>query len=147
MKNAKLSLALLLTAAVALTVARADDSMNTPAPAAPAAPLPPASTQTGVTYATNIKPIFQTDCIKCHNSAGPKKPKAGLALDSLAGVLKGSRHGKVIVPGDSAHSVLVLAVAHVGDDPDSFMPKGQDAKMLTPEQIGLIRAWIDQGAK
>jgi mono/diheme cytochrome c family protein len=155
MKTAKLSLALLLTAAVGFTIVRADDSTNAPASGngmagmapAPAAMLPPDSTQTNVTYDVNIKPIFQASCIKCHNSTGPKKPKAGLALDTLAGVLKGSRDGSVITVGDSAHSDLVLAVAHMGDDPDSFMPKGKNAKMLTPDQIGLIRAWIDQGAK
>jgi mono/diheme cytochrome c family protein len=150
MKTAKLSLALLLTAAVGFALVRADDSTNAPAVApAPAAPatLPPDSTQTNVTYDADIKPIFQASCIKCHNSAGPKKPKAGLALDTLAGVLKGSRDGTVITLGDSAHSDLVMSVAHMGDDPDSFMPKGKNAKMLTPEQIGLIRAWIDQGAK
>ncbi|HTV75858.1 MAG TPA: c-type cytochrome domain-containing protein [Candidatus Baltobacteraceae bacterium] len=105
--------------------------------------LPPASTKTGVTYVTDIKPVFDTACVKCHNSA--KKPKAGLALDSLAGILKGSRDGKVVIAGNSAKSDLVLAVAHVGD-PDSFMPKGKGAKKLTDDQIGLIRAWIDQGA-
>ena len=108
------------------------------------AKLPAASTKTGVTYATDIKPIFDATCVKCHDSA--KRPKAGLALDSLEGALKGSKDGKVIIPKDSAKSDLVLSVAHVGD-PDTFMPKGKGAKKLTDEQIGLIRAWIDQGAK
>jgi len=108
----------------------------------PAPTLPPASTKTNVTYATDIKPIFDASCLKCHDST--KKPKAHLALDSLEGALKGSKDGKVITPGDSAKSALVLSVAHVGD-PDTFMPK--HAKPLTPDQIGLIRAWIDQGAK
>ena len=108
------------------------------------ATLPPASTKTGVTYDTDIKPIFDTSCVKCHDST--KKPKAGLALDSLAGTLKGSKDGTVVTPGNSAKSDLVLAVAHVGD-PDSFMPKGRNAKPLTADQVGLIRAWIDQGAK
>jgi mono/diheme cytochrome c family protein len=110
----------------------------------PAAPtLPPASTKTGVTYATDIKPIFDAVCLKCHDSKKPKQA-AKLSLDTLAGVLKGSKGGQVIVPGNSTKSHLVLSVAHIGD-PDSFMPK--KAKPLTPEQIGLIRAWIDQGAK
>ncbi len=158
MKIAKLTLAVLVTATVGLAVARADDSTNaqpsgngmagTPGMSpAPAATLPPDSTKTGVTYATDIRPIFQANCFKCHDSTGPKKPKAGLALDILAGVLKGSRDGAVITVGNSAHSDLVLAVAHMSDDPDTFMPKGKNAKMLKPEQIGLIRAWIDQGAK
>jgi mono/diheme cytochrome c family protein len=108
------------------------------------ADLPPAATKTGVTYATDIKPIFDASCAKCHTS--DKKPKAGLALDTLEGTLKGSKDGPVVTPGNSAKSDLVLAVAHAGD-PDDFMPKGRDAKPLTADQISLIRAWIDQGAK
>ncbi|HVU27900.1 MAG TPA: c-type cytochrome domain-containing protein [Verrucomicrobiae bacterium] len=109
------------------------------------AKLPPASTKTGVTFDKDIKPIFDAACLKCHDSTKPKIA-AKLSLDTLAGTLKGSRDGAVVKPGDSAHSDLVLSVAHVGD-PDSFMPKGKGAKKLTDEQIGLIRAWIDQGAK
>jgi mono/diheme cytochrome c family protein len=108
------------------------------------AKLSPAATKTGVTFATDIKPIFDATCVKCHD--GTKKPRAGLALDTLAGTLKGSKDGKVVTVGDSAHSDLVLSVAHVGD-PDTFMPKGKEAHKLTDDQIGLIRAWIDQGAK
>ena len=114
-------------------------------PAAPAAPkeLPPVSTKTGVTYATDIKPIFDASCIKCH---GDMKPGAGIVLTSLESTLKGGKEGKILTPGDSTKGHLVMSVAHIGD-PQSFMPKGRMAKALTPEQIGLIRAWIDQGAK
>jgi hypothetical protein len=128
----KLPLAITLVAAFGLAVAHAD--------------LPPASTKTGVTFDTDIKPIFMATCMPCHSSTGPRKPRAGLALDTLAATVKGGRDGAVLKAGDSAHSDLVLSVAHVGD-PDGFMPKGKDAKPLTPDQIGLIRAWIDQGAK
>ncbi len=109
------------------------------------AKLPPAATKTGVTYATDIKPIFDASCLQCHDS---KKSRQGgmLSLDTLAGALKGTRDGKIITVGDSAHSDLVLSVAHIGDQ-DTFMPRGRNAKKLTDEQIGLIRAWIDQGAK
>ncbi|MGO8766316.1 MAG: c-type cytochrome domain-containing protein [Limisphaerales bacterium] len=110
----------------------------------PPASIPPASTKAGVTYDTDIKPIFDSSCLRCHTST--KNPKAHLALDSLAGVLKGSENGPVIVPGDSSKSILVKAVAHVGD-PFSWMPKGFNTKKLSDDQIGLIRAWIDQGAK
>ena len=129
--------ALTLVAFGTALVVSADDAKLT-------ATLPPAAAKTGVTYATDIKPIFDAACLKCHD--GTKKPRAGLALNTLEGTLKGSRDGKVVTPGDSAHSDLILSVAHMGD-PDTFMPKGKSAKPLTPEQIGLIRAWIDQGAK
>jgi mono/diheme cytochrome c family protein len=133
-------LVILLAVTLGIAAAFADDSK----PEA-AKPLPPPSKKTGVTYAANIKLIFDGNCIDCHSST--KKAKAHLELDSLAGVLKGSRDGAVVIPGNSAKSQLVLSVAHVGDDPDTFMPKGKHAHKLSDEQIGLIRAWIDQGAK
>jgi hypothetical protein len=108
--------------------------------------LPPASSKTGVTYATDIKPILEKSCTKCHDG---EKPKARLRLDSLEGVLKGGEDGKVVKPGDSAGSMLVHNVAHAGD-PDAYMPPPRNKHgilALTKEQIGLIRAWIDQGAK
>ena len=89
--------------------------------------------------------MFDKSCVKCH---GPQKAKGKLHLDTLEGVVKGSEDGKVIESGNSAQSVLVQNVAHLGD-PDDYMPppKNKDhIAQLTPEQIGLIRAWIDQGA-
>jgi mono/diheme cytochrome c family protein len=115
--------------------------------AADTAQLPPASTKTGVTYATDIKPVFDASCVKCHSG---DKPKAKLKLDSLENALKGSKDGKVVIPGNSAKSPLVLNVAHLANDKDSWMPplhNKANIGPLTPEQIGLIRAWIDQGAK
>jgi hypothetical protein len=109
--------------------------------------LPPAATQQGVTYAADIKPIFDHSCTKCHSG---DKPKGHLKLDSLAGALKGGKDGKVIVVGDSAKSMLILNVAHLSEDDDDWMPPLHNRAgipPLTPQQIGLLRAWIDQGAK
>lgn len=114
--------------------------------AALAGELPPASDKKDVTFAADIQPIFEKSCINCH---GAEKQKAKLRLDSLEATLKGGEDGKVIEVGNSAKSSLVLSVAHVGD-PDHFMPKapkGKKVEPLTAEQVGLIRAWIDRGAK
>ena len=108
------------------------------------AKLPPASDKKDVTYATDIKPIFDATCVKCHDTA--KKRAAGIGLDTLEATLKGGKAGKIVVVSDSTKSDLVLSIAHTGD-PDTFMPKGKGAKKLSDEQIGLVRAWIDQGAK
>ncbi len=108
--------------------------------------VPAASDKQGVTYAGDIKAIFDHSCTRCH---GPEKPKAHLRLDSLEGTLKGSEDGKVIQPGNSLGSVLVQNVSHAGD-PDDYMPPPRNRghiPPLTKEEIGLIRAWIDQGAK
>lgn len=136
-----------------------------PAPAR----LPPPAAKSGVTYAADIRPLFEVSCFRCH---GADRQKGKLRLDSLAAVLKGSEDGPVVIPGDSAKSPLVVAIARL--DPDSAMPpmrkphgggpnKGAapagsrpaggppgappPAQPLTPEQVGLVRAWIDQGAK
>ena len=109
--------------------------------------LPPASTKTGVTYATDMKPIFDASCVKCHSG---DKPKARLHMDTLEGVLKGTKEGKIVTAGDSANSPIIKAVAHTATDQDDWMPPLKNKSgiaPLTPEQIGLIRAWIDQGAK
>ena len=108
--------------------------------------LPPASDKQGLTYEKDIKRIFDESCVKCHSG---EKPKAKLRLDSLDAAMKGGTDGKVIKPGDSAHSMLVINVAHLGDEDDYMPPPKNKAKIgpLTKEQIGIIRAWIDQGAK
>jgi mono/diheme cytochrome c family protein len=116
--------------------------------AAPATtPLPPASTKTGLTYATDIKPIFDANCVKCHSG---DKPKAHLNFETLAGILKGNKWGPPLKVGDGANSLLVKAAAHQMKDKDGWMPPMPNkagAKTLTPEQIGLVIAWINQGAK
>lgn len=108
--------------------------------------LPPAATKTPVTYEADIKPIFETSCVKCH---GAEKPKAGLRLNSLEGTLKGTKDGKVVEPGNSTKSSLLISVACIGDEEEWMPPKNNKAKIapLTKEQVGLVRAWIDQGAK
>ena len=108
--------------------------------------IPPASTAKDVTYAKDIKPIFEKSCFKCH---GSEKQKGKLRLDSLEAALKGGEGGKVIEPGNSAGSILVANIAHVGDEDEYMPPPDNKDKIppLTKEQIGLIRAWIDQGAK
>jgi mono/diheme cytochrome c family protein len=93
-----------------------------------------------VDYARDVQPIFATNCYSCH---GEKKQQSGFRLDRKADALKGGDIGKPIVPGKSAESPLIQYVA--GTDKDLNMPpKGE---RLTAEQIGILRAWIDQGAE
>ena len=108
--------------------------------------LPPPSDRKDVTFEKDIKPLFDKSCVGCH---GAEKPKGKLRLDTLEATLKGGVDGKVLEPGKSAGSFLVANIAFLGDE-DDFMPPPKNKlglKQLTPEQIGLIRAWIDQGAK
>ena len=102
--------------------------------------LPPAATRP-VDFTKDIEPLLANSCFSCH---GPKKQEAGMRLDSKADALKGGDEfgAKVLQPGKSAESILVQAVAHA--HPDLKMPK--KGERLTAEQVGLVRAWIDQGA-
>lgn len=83
--------------------------------------LPPASTQSGVTYAKDIRPLFEASCINCH---GERRQRAGLRLDSLEAVLQGSDEIKVVIPGNSKESPLVHAVAQI-DDETAMPPRRQ----------------------
>jgi mono/diheme cytochrome c family protein len=148
----------LLTASLSLVLLaiHAASADLAPAPAASPASLPPPSPRTDVTYAADIRPIFEVNCLRCH---GADRARGDIHLDTLEGALKGGEDGKIILPGDSARSPLVLAVARV--DERSAMPPIRKprpggppptagktpAQPLTAEQVGLIRAWIDGGAK
>ncbi|HZI31701.1 MAG TPA: c-type cytochrome domain-containing protein [Candidatus Binatia bacterium] len=136
MNTSKLIILALTASFAAAAAAPADD-----------AKLPAASDKAGITYATDIKPIFDNSCVKCHSG---DHAKARLHLDSLEGAMKGTKHGKVIIPGDPEKSQLVQAVGHLSKDDQDWMPPLHNKagiKPLTQEQISLIMGWIKQGAK
>lgn len=102
--------------------------------------LPPASGRT-LDFAKDIQPIFMANCLTCH---GPEKQKGGYRVDVKDVALKGGdNYAPSIRPGKSAESPLIHFVAGLVED--MVMP--QKGGLLTPEQIGLLRAWIDQGAE
>jgi len=108
--------------------------------------LPPASDRKGLTYEKDIKPIFEKSCLKCHSG---QKPKSKYRIDTLANAIKGGESGDAaIIPGNSAKSPMVHNVSDLVEDME--MPptdKRDKYPALTKEQIGILRAWIDQGAK
>jgi mono/diheme cytochrome c family protein len=112
-----------------------------PAPLTPAqiASLP-APADRAIDFVRDIKPILQNSCVKCH---GRGRSKGGFSLETRDALLEGGDGGPAIVPGASQGSHLIALVA--GLDPDLVMP--QKGSRLKPEQIGLLRAWIDQGAR
>src|SRR3954468_9514084 len=79
--------------------------------------LPPAASRADLTYEKDIRPLFQASCLRCH---GEQRARGDLRLDTLDAVLKGGKDGKVVEPGDSKKSRLLIAVAQL--DPESAMP-------------------------
>ena len=105
---------------------------------AAAAQLPPPASGP-VDFKRDIEPIFQARCVACHGAAMQMN---GLRLDGREPALAGGSSGAAIVPGNSAGSRLV---EHVSGARKPRMP--MSGPPLSAEQVSLIRAWIDQGAK
>jgi hypothetical protein len=93
-----------------------------------------------VDYLRDVKPVLKANCFACH---GALKQEASLRLDAAALIRKGGESGAAIVAGKSGESVLIDAVTGSADF--DRMPK--DGKPLAPEQIDLLKQWIDEGAK
>ena len=94
-----------------------------------------------IDFARDVEPIFKRHCLACH---GPKKQESQFRLDVRAALLAGGDLGEAaVVPGKSAESNLIKLVS--GVDPDFVMPP--EGERLTAEQVAVLRAWIDQGAK
>ena len=91
-------------------------------------------------FETKIRPVFAEKCYSCH-SHNSKKLKAGLFMDSRAGLLKGGDSGPSIIPGKPEKSLLVEAIRYL--EPDFQMPP---KSKLTDSQIKDIEIWISKGA-
>lgn len=102
----------------------------------------PAAVTRAVSYTADVKPILVENCTRCH---GAKKHKGDLRLDTQQGIMAGSEEGPIVKPGNGEGSLLVRSIAGVKVESDQIMPPKED--LLSKEDIGIIRAWIDQGAK
>ena len=102
-------------------------------------PRLPKAAAVSVDFAEDIKPIFREHCYQCHGSTSDK---GGLSLITKARAMEGGDEGVGIIPGNSAASPLVQRIAALEED-ITMPPEGE---RLSAAQVGLIRAWIDQGA-
>src|SRR5438874_466304 len=92
-----------------------------------------------IDFVKHVQPVFAAACVKCH---GPEKQKGELRLDSKTLAMKGGQTGKIIIPNNSKESLLIQRVLGVGEDPRMPMK----AEPLKPNEIAILKAWIDQGA-
>lgn len=122
MRFAKPVVAALLSFAAAGPVARAADS---------AVP---------VSFAKDLRPLLNANCNACHK---PDKSKAELDMTTYPSLMKGSKKGAVVVPGDPKKSKLLALCS--GPEPE--MPPEGEGKPLTKDQLALVERWISQGAK
>jgi len=96
-----------------------------------------------VSFSKNVMPILEQHCLACHKPGGPGYETSGLSMESYQSLMKGTKFGSVTKPGYSGASTLVIMMEYEHDP--VAMPRG--SKPLAPEQLKLVKTWIDQGAK
>ena len=97
-----------------------------------------------MSFSEDVLPIFRGRCIGCHHPGGAGAEKSGLDLSSYEGVMKGTKYGKMIIPGDPEGSNLMWLLDWRAS-PELRMPHGK--KKLSTCDRDAIRAWIREGAK
>ncbi len=106
----------------------------------------------GVSFANDVLPILEANCIECHDIAAEGVATSGLNLRDYGGVMQGTRSGLAAVPNSSESSALYLVVAHQPDPQIQMPPHHSDAlpegsaPALNENEIKTIKDWIDQGA-
>jgi len=106
-----------------------------------------------VSFSEEVKPILRDNCMKCHDGGGEGSSKSEFKVNTYDDVMKGTKFGKVVIPGDSESSTLYRLVAHKAGTEIQMPPHHSETRaseMLEPlpaEQIDIIKMWIDQGAK
>lgn len=89
-------------------------------------------------YNTQVKPIFDSKCLICHDG---NRAKAGFDITTSEALLRGGKNGKAIIPGNAEESLLYQMIAYQHEPYMPFkLPKLKD------EEIALIKKWIDAGA-
>ncbi|MEK6235370.1 MAG: DUF1549 domain-containing protein, partial [Planctomycetales bacterium] len=97
-----------------------------------------------VDFSRRIRPLLAEKCFACHG-LDEKERESDLRLDTKDGLFSKVESGGVAVtPGAAAKSAVYQRL--ISKDADERMPPA-DAKQLKPEEIDLIKRWIDQGAK
>jgi WD40 repeat protein len=97
-----------------------------------------------VDFEKEILPIFRRNCLACHSAT---EAQSDLVLESPQTILKGGSEGPAVVAGKGAESRLIKLASRQKEP--HMPPEDNDvkAKPLTPQELGLIKLWIDQGAK
>ena len=100
--------------------------------------------QEPVNFNRDLLPVFRAKCLACHSKS---LALGNVVLEDRQQILSGDRAEPLVVPGNSADSLLLQVAAHLRQP---FMPpdgNAAEAAPLTSEELGLLKLWIDQGAR
>ena len=102
----------------------------------------PARSPAPIDFQREIRPILSDNCFQCHGP-DPDTRMAGLRLDLKDTVFAVRPHGTPVVPKQPESS---LVYQRISAPPGRRMPPESAHKNLSPQQIALIKRWIEQGA-
>ena len=130
-----------LLAALARLVAHRSACFAQPATAQDGTPPATASPDDIAFFEQKIRPVLVQHCYSCHSqqAVDTNSLKAGLHLDTAAGIAAGGESGPVVIPGKSAESPLLQALRYDGLE---MPPSGK----LPDDVIADFARWIDLGA-
>jgi hypothetical protein len=97
-----------------------------------------------VSYSRDVEPILAANCQSCHELGGAGHAASGFSMASYDDLMKGTKFGPMVIPGDAEGSNLIVLMEGRAD-PSIAMPHG-DTEPVSKAEIGTIRRWIDQGA-
>lgn len=97
-----------------------------------------------VSFSEDIAPVLQARCVACHQAGQEGFEKSGFDLTSYEGLMKGTKHGAMVVPGDPVTSNLMVLIDGRADK-SLQMPHGR--KKLSSCDRDVVRKWIKQGAR
>ena len=95
-------------------------------------------------FAEDVMPILKGRCAECHAAGGAGTEKSGLDLTSYGGLMKGTKFGPMVIPGDAQSSNL-MQLLDWRVSAEIRMPHGK--KQLSTCDRDAIRGWINEGAK
>lgn len=107
------------------------------------APTPTAALASGekLVFQHIILPVLTAKCNKCHSE---EKSKGDLRMDTYEMAMKGGENGKNFVAGKLDESLSIARILLPDSDDEHMPPEGKD--QLTPEEIALLKWWVQQGA-
>ncbi len=104
-----------------------------------------ASKQPEVSYKKDVTPIIHDYCQSCHEPGGKGFEASGLDMSSYDSLMKGTKFGPIVKPGDSFTSILIQVIegrVHASIK----MPYGMNGG-LAKDKIAVLKKWVKQGAK
>lgn len=118
-----------------------DKGMPPAAPTTPPPTPPPAGGGEKLVFEHIILPVLTAKCNKCHSE---QKSKGKLRMDTYEMAMKGGENGSNFVAGNLKDSLSIARIMLPDSDDEHMPPEGKD--QLTPEEIALLKWWVEQGA-